>query len=263
MTTLIKLGGSLITDKQRARTYRQDITRTIAAQIKTIWEDEPGSPLIIGHGSGSYGHFEARTHRTMAGVSSPEEWFGFTKVAEAALALSHLILRELIQQGLPVIRFQPSSFIRAAAGQIVEFQTSLITQALHSGVIPLIHGDVAFDSQLGGAILSTERIFVGLANSLPVRRIILLGEVDGVLDADGRVIKTITPASLDSVRAVMGRSSGVDVTGGMLQKVEEMVALVTDNPKLEIVIANGQRPNVLTDLVSGDQATGTRIVRQT
>ena len=92
-----------------------------------------------------------------------------------------------------------------------------------------------------------------------MKRIILLGEVDGVLDADGSVIPLISPASFASVRSVMGGSAGTDVTGGMLQKVEEMVALVAEVPKLEVIIANGLRPNVLTNLVNQDQLTGTRI----
>lgn len=259
MITLIKLGGSLITDKHRARAFRQDATRTIASQINAVWKAEPGLRLVIGHGSGSFGHFEAKIHQTAAGVNSAEKWRGFTKVAEAALALSHLVLLELLEQGLPVMRFQPSSFIKSADGQIVDMQTSLIAQALDSGVVPLVHGDVALDSQIGGTIISTERIFAHLATSFQVKRIILLGEVDGVLDADGRVISAVTPSSFDSIRSHMGGSAGIDVTGGMLQKVEEMVALVVEVPSLEVIIANGRRPNVLTDLMSQDQRTGTRI----
>ena len=261
MTTLIKLGGSLITDKHKARTYRQDATRIIARQIKTVWETEPGLPLVIGHGSGSFGHFVARSHDTIAGATSAEQWLGFAKVAEAALALSHLLLEELIQQGLPVMRFQPSSLIKSASGNIVEMQTSLISQALERGLIPLVHGDVALDSQIGGTIISTERIFVHLAKSLPVSRIILLGEVDGVLDVDGSVISSITAASFPSLKPVMGRASGVDVTGGMLQKVEEMLNLVAAHPGLEVVIANGRQPNALTNLICLNQPTGTRIAR--
>ncbi|MCY4070012.1 MAG: isopentenyl phosphate kinase [Chloroflexi bacterium] len=259
MTTLIKLGGSLITDKHKARAFRQDATRMIASQINAVWKAEPGLRLVIGHGSGSFGHYVAKIHQTATGVNSAVQWLGFTKVAEAALALSHLVLLELLEHGLPAMRFQPSSFIKSAGGQIVEMQTSMIAQALESGIVPVVHGDVALDSQLGGTIISTERIFAHLAKSLPVKRIILLGEVDGVLDAEGRVIPSVTPSSFDSIRSVMGRSSGIDVTGGMLQKVEEMVALVDEIPSLEVVIANGRRPNVLTDLMSQDQRTGTRI----
>lgn len=259
MTTLIKLGGSLITDKRKARAFRADVTRTIAGQIRAVWKSDPGLRLVIGHGSGSYGHFVAKNHQTVAGVGSPKQWLGFSKVAEAALALSHLVLCELLEQGLPALRFQPSSIIKSADGQIVAMPTDLIAHALESGLIPLVHGDVALDSQMGGTIISTERLFAHLAKSLPVTRIILLGEVDGVLDARGRVIPSVTPATFNSIRSVMGGSSGIDVTGGMLQKVAEMLSLVAKVPSLEVIIANGRRPNVLIDLMAQDERIGTRI----
>ena len=259
MTTFIKLGGSLITDKRKARTFRQEATRTIASQIKAVWQAEPGLRLVIGHGSGSFGHFAAKNYQSAAGVHSAEQWLAFSKVAEAAVALSQLVLLELLQQGLPALRFQPSSFTESADGQIVEMPSRLIAQALEAGVIPLVHGDVALDSQMGGAIISTERIFAHLAKSLPVKRIILLGEVDGVLDDTGRVIPSITASSFDSIKSALGPSSGIDVTGGMLQKVEEMLTMLDAVPNLEVIIVNGRQPEVLTDLICHGRRSGTRI----
>ncbi len=259
MTILIKLGGSLVTDKNQARTFRKDATARIVRQIKQLFATQNNSQLIIGHGSGSFGHFEAQRHRTIAGVSSGEDWLGFTKVGEAALALSQLVLREFVEAGLPVVRFQPSTLITAANGQIAAMEISLIIRALKEGLIPLVHGDIAFDTCLGGTIASTESIFVHLAKSLPTSKIILLGEVDGVLASDGHLIKDVTPRSLHRIRSSLSGSSGVDVTGGMLQKVEEMVSLVVRYPQLQVVIANGHRANVLVDLLQNGQHIGTRI----
>ena len=159
MTTLIKLGGSLITDKRNARAFRQGATRIIASQISTAWNAKPDLRLIIGHGSGSFGHFAAKAHHTASGVNSAEQWLGFAEVAEAALALSHLVLRELLEQGLPAMRFQPSSFVSSSGGQIVAMQTRLIAQALDSHIVPMVHGDVALDSRIGGTIISNGTYF--------------------------------------------------------------------------------------------------------
>ena len=98
---------------------------------------------------------------------------------------------------------------------------SLIVRALKEGLIPLIHGDIAFDTRLGGTIVSTESVLCILAKSLPTSKIILLGEVDGVLTSDGHLIEDVTPRSLHQIRSSLSGSSGVDVTGGMLQKVQE------------------------------------------
>ena len=111
MTTLIKLGGSLITDKSRARTFRRNSTAEIVRQIARVQSLKPDFSLVIGHGSGSFGHFEAQRHQTIDGVCTEADWLGFAKVAEAAAALSQLVLREFLAQNLPVMRIQPSSLI--------------------------------------------------------------------------------------------------------------------------------------------------------
>lgn len=261
MTILIKLGGSLITDKSRARTFRRGTTADIVRQISHILRLKPDANLVIGHGSGSFGHFEAQRNHTIDGVASEEDWFGFAKVGEAAVALSQLVLNEFLSQGLAVMRIQPSSLIVTEHGRIARMDTTLVERALESGVIPLLHGDIALDTRLGGTIVSTEAIFAHLTDTLPVSTIILLGEVDGVLDEDGKVVATITPSNVDQLRSALGDADGVDVTGGMLRKVEDMVNLVKIHPELRVVIANGNRDNVLVDLLVKAQLVGTVIQR--
>ena len=68
MLTFLKLGGSLITDKRTAQAFRADIASRVAFEIAQALEIAP-QPLIIGHGSGSFGHFPAHAHGTIRGVS--------------------------------------------------------------------------------------------------------------------------------------------------------------------------------------------------
>lgn len=259
MTILIKLGGSLITDKARARTFRRSSAAKIVRQISHVLSLQPDASFVIGHGSGSFGHFEAQRHQTIDGVSSEDDWFGFAKVGEAAVALSQLVLNEFLAQGLAIMRIQPSSLIVAEHGRIMRMDTTLVERALESGVIPLLHGDIALDTRIGGTIVSTEAIFAHLTDRLPVSTIILLGEVDGVLDEDDKLVATITPSNADQLRSALGDADGVDVTGGMLRKVEDMVNLVKVHPALKVVIANGNRDNVLEDLLVKAQPVGTVI----
>ena len=111
----------------------------------------------------------------------------------------------------------------------------------------------------GGTIVSTEKIFARLANDLPIRRIILLGEVDGVLDSNGDLVSTITPSNYELIASALHGASGVDVTGGMLRKVEDMLNLVVEHPELRVNIANGFQPNVLADLLIHNRDIGTVI----
>lgn len=260
MITLVKLGGSLITDKNISRYFRQDTMASIAHEIKDLMNNlSPDNRLIIGHGSGSFGHIEAKKYDTIQGVSSSEEWLGFSKVAYVASELSYLVATEFINAGLPIMRFQPSATVISESGVIQSMDTQIIVTAIKRGLIPLLHGDVAFDKTLGGTIVSTEAIFTYLVKVLDVRRIILLGEVDGVLDAGNHVIANITPQSFEKFKSILRGSDGVDVTGGMYQKVNEMLQLVQQKPDLEIIIANGRNLNVLTDLLCTDIAHGTKI----
>lgn len=259
MTLLLKLGGSLITDKTKARSFRPEAVRQIARQVVQLREREPETRLVIGHGSGSFGHFEARKYNTIAGLRTAEDRLGFVKVGRVAAELSQLAQREFLAAGLPAMRFQPSSSLIASDRRIAAFDWRALLLALDQNLIPLIHGDIALDENIGGTIISTEAIFAHLVKPLAAEKIILLGEVDGVLDQRGQVIPRITPASFVEVRSALAGSHGVDVTGGMLQKVAAMVALVRERPSLEVVIASGGRAGVLLDLLIHRQRIGTRI----
>ena len=55
---LIKIGGSLITDKTKPYTTRPEVIKRIAKEIKEAVSEKDVN-LIIGHGAGSFGHQSA------------------------------------------------------------------------------------------------------------------------------------------------------------------------------------------------------------
>lgn len=259
MLTFVKLGGSLITDKRVENSFRAEAAARVAREIQSAYAADDSLQLLLGHGSGSFGHVAAKQHDTMHGVRTAEQWRGFAQVATVAAELNYLMAKVLHEAGVPVMRFQPSASARSADGKIVEMAVEPIRQALQQRLVPLVYGDVAFDSTLGGTIISTETIFFYLARVLPVSRILLLGEVEGVYDANGKVIATITPVTLPDVERALGGSAGTDVTGGMETKVRDMVALVQQQPNITIRIMNGQTPALLRDTLLNRAAPGTLI----
>ena len=78
----LKLGGSLITDKHLADTPRLEVLARLAGEIARALNAQPQFSLLVGHGSGSFGHSAALRHNTRAGAHTPEQWRGFA----AALA---------------------------------------------------------------------------------------------------------------------------------------------------------------------------------
>lgn len=263
----LKLGGSLITDKTRAQALRVDVLARLAGEIAEARESNPRLRLLLGHGSGSFGHVTAKQHGTRAGVRTAEQWRGFAETAKVAAELNRLVVEALWKAGVPALRLQPSASARCRDGELLSLADRPICEAIEHGLLPVVHGDVAFDEVRGGTIISTEEIFAHLAPRLRPARIILAGEVEGVLTADpasgvaGDVIPLITRANLADVEAALGGSRGVDVTGGMATKVREMVALAERVEGLrEIHILSGLQPGLVRDaLLREDVAEGTRI----
>lgn len=258
--TLVKLGGSLITDKHRESTVRAGTLRLLAEELHAVLTVQPQLRLLLGHGSGSFGHWEAQRHNTRAGVQTPEGWRGFALVSAAASRLNRIVVDTFARAGVPVLSLQPSASALAEDGRIIGLALHPIQRALEAGIIPLIFGDVAFDTVRGGTILSTEDLFFYLAPLLRPRRILLLGNSQGVLDDQRQVIPRITPATYPQVEKFLRGSGYVDVTGGMADKVARMVALVSAVPDLEVRILSGRDPaNLRRALLDPEAPLGTCI----
>ena len=258
----VKLGGSLITDKGRPYTARHKVIARLASEMRQALDAAPDLRLLIGHGSGSYGHWAAKPHGTRQGVRTPAQWYGYAEVAAAAAHLNRIVTDALSEAGVPVLGVQPSASARCHDGTLAYLDTHPIHAALAHGLAPLIYGDVALDDARGGTIISTEDIFTFLVEELPPAHVLLLGEVDGVLGSDGAVIPTITPDSFRDLRHVLNGSAGVDVTGGMADKVARMVELVQRYPKMQVHIFSGNEPGLLTKfLLNPTVHAGTLIAR--
>ena len=259
MTTLIKLGGSLVTDKRQAKSFRRETVQDIARQLREVRALQPERLIVLGHGSGSFGHFEARKYDTIHGVRNTRERLGFARVGAVASELGQLILSELLAAGLPALRFPPSALQIARNSRLVKLNTRTLILALKTGYLPLVHGDVALDELLGGTIISTEALFARLVEPLQASVIVLLGNVDGVLDQNDQVITRISADDFARYESVLGSSDGVDVTGGMQQKVREMLDLTQLYPNLKVIIANGNDSGILHRLLVGGAEIGTLI----
>ncbi len=257
----LKLGGSLITDKHRPATVRADVLARLAGEIVAARAARPDLRLIIGHGSGSFGHVEAQKYGTRAGVASPEAWRGFAAVSAAAARLNQIVTDALLEAGVPVLSLQPSASARCRDGVLIHLETGPIEAALAHGLVPLIYGDVAFDEVRGGTIASTEELFAYLLPRLGGECVLLVGEADGVYATfGGDVIPEITPANYAAIQAALRASEAIDVTGGMASKVAQMLALAQAQPGLTVRIFSGRYPGLLTQvLLNPDLPVGTRI----
>jgi isopentenyl phosphate kinase len=257
----LKLGGSLITDKDTPHSARYAVITRIAQEIALGLRANPGMNLLVGHGSGSFGHFAARQYATRDGVSTPDQWHGFAAVWREAKALNAIVLEALADAGLPVVGFSPCSQVLTDSHEITVWDTTQIQIALQNGLLPVVYGDVIFDTALGGTILSTEEQFEYLAGQLDPKRILLAGIESGIWqDFPHReeIFQHISPTNFPEVEKHLARSTSPDVTGGMKSKVESMLNLVLNGACEEVCIFSGLAEDSISSALSGDCA-GTKI----
>jgi isopentenyl phosphate kinase len=255
MLVFLKLGGSLITDKTNPYTPRLRMLDKLANQIAEAIGDVPDLQLVLGHGSGSFGHEAASEFNTRSGVSGPEAWQGFAEVWYQASALNRLVVNALRRVKLPAVTLAPFPAIMVSDGKIVAWDLAPLKASMANGLLPILHGDVVFDKIRGGTILSTEDLFSYLANHIRPKRILLAGLEEGVWNdfpARKLLLREMTPKSFEKQAPGLGSSAGADVTGGMKTKVSEMLTLVEQIPDLEVLIFSGEEPNNVLRALKGE-----------
>nr|MBC7243992.1 isopentenyl phosphate kinase family protein [Chloroflexota bacterium] len=244
----VKLGGSLITDKNVEATPRPEVIQRLAREVCHALDRRPDMRLLLGHGSGSFGHFVAQRYQVQVGCT---DWRGYAETGAAATRLNRLVTDIFWAAGVPVVSIQPSASAHCRGGKLIELSIYPLQKVLEQRLVPLVYGDVAIDELWGTAIISTEIIFVYLAHLLHPQRIILAGEVKGVYSADPRLdtkahlIPVIHAGQVNEEKSVLGGSHGVDVTGGMQTKVQLMVELVRNLPELRVYLLSGLEPGLL------------------
>lgn len=259
---LIKLGGSLITDKSRPFTPRQDVIKRLAGEIHAA-RQERKLQLVVGHGGGSFPHKPAKDYKTADGMVRKDSCRGIALVQDAASRLNRIIVSALVEAGEGAVSIQPSAGLIAENGRIKRWYLEPVRQMLKHGLLPVPYGDVALDIKKGCCIISTEEILNYLARGLGAKKIILAGITDGVFDKDpnkypdAKLIPEINSANYGRIRKYLGGSAGIDVTGGMLHRVERMLEVAKIGVESRII--NGETEGRLKRALLGKKGLETVI----
>lgn len=249
--TLIKLGGSIITDKSKPYTFRPEIVRRLAKEIK-----KANMPVILFHGSGSFGHTSAVKYGGKKGYKS--RW-GIAKVSRDAMEINRLVMDILIEEKLPAVSLRPMSMMLSNEGKIVKEVFDIVPELLSQGIIPVMYGDVIWDKKWKSTIYSGETTLSALANYLTkmdigIKKIIQVGITDGVHGEQEKTIAEITSKNYKSLKKHLFDSKSADVTGGMQHKIES--ALVMNKKGIQTVIINGLKAGnlykVITNKIIGE-----------
>jgi isopentenyl phosphate kinase len=243
---MLKLGGSVLTDKSQDCVIDNDRLATIASAVA----GRGAGGLFLIHGAGSCGHPEAKRYRLDegAGAGSAE---GVVITHRAVSRLNDAVVTALRQHGVGAVGVHPLHAAFAEKGRLVAFECRHLKKMPALGLVPVIHGDVVMDRARGACIVSGDQLVRYLAPRLAVRRVGLATDVPGVLDG-GAVVPVITPASAHALR--IGSSSHTDVTGGMRGKITELLDLARAGIEAEIFHVSR-----IPDFLAGRECGGTKV----
>lgn len=245
---LIKVGGSVLTEKGRKGTADCRVIEMIARDIAAC----PDTSLCLVHGAGSFGHPEAHEYGLAHGADRANRQ-GIALTHIAVSRLNQMMVEALRNAGADAVGIHPLAGSFARAGRLVSLEIRPLQHLMDMGIIPVLHGDVVMDEAQGACIVSGDQIIRYLGEHLPFTRIGLATDVPGVLSREGSVINEIT-RGFDYDIAAMG-SRHTDVTGGMEGKLKELSDLAALGIQSEVFHVSH-----LLDFLHGRPHGGTRIV---
>ncbi|WP_336037878.1 isopentenyl phosphate kinase [Halobacterium yunchengense] len=218
MTVVVKLGGSVVTEKDSFETVDEDALAALAAALG----DAAVEDLVVVHGAGSFGHPHAADHG-MSSTTGSRDAGAVRAVADTMERLNRAVVGALADAGVPAVPVHPYSASHRTAEGDLRFPTGHVDAMLGEGFVPVLHGDPITHVGEGASILSGDEVVTHVAAELDADRVGLCSTVPGVLDESGSVVGEIT--DYGDVAAALGDSDATDVTGGMAAKVRSLLDL--------------------------------------
>ncbi len=266
---ILKIGGSILTKKDSVEPEvdydnLNRIAREIGESLKpeNITEDLHDGLILI-HGAGSFGHPPAEKYKINDPITDedyPYKKLGFAEIQNQVKKLNSIICDVLIEHNVPVVSIPPSAFVTTNDKRVYNFNLKLIKKYLNEGYVPVLYGDIVLDEKLKMAIISGDQVLQYISKFLNSDSIVLGTDVDGVYTKnpkkhdDAELINVLN--SLEQIK-FLESTDNIDVTGGMVGKVKELLSLTDFG--IESVIINANTPGIISDVLQSKDFKGTII----
>jgi len=240
---LIKLGGSIITHKQKPLTARVSAIKRIALHLRKIRE-----PFVVVHGGGSFGHYWSVKYG-MHTIPDRYSSKGVAVVKNSMVQLNRFVLDSFLDSNLRPYCLPPSDFMfgnKPLLKKVME-----IPRIAKTGLIPVSYGDVMWFGKGRFYILSGDKIIGILAKILKPRLAIFVTNVDGVYTD----MKTRTLIHEIKREKPITSDVKMDVTGGMTRKMKEATNI--SKKGTNVFFVNGNKPERIVNAINGKGFEGT------
>ena len=254
---ILKIGGSVITDKDGELAARTEVINRLAEEIQKTHVQS----LVIVHGGGSFGHPTAQKYGIKEGLRNETQKVGFAETHHVMTVLNGLVMDSLVWHNIPAISVAPSCCVVTENGRIKTFEDAVFKLYLKMGFVPVLYGDATLDRKLGFTVLSGDQLVSHLARILGAKKVIIGVDTDGLYDADPKVEKNVklythlNLSELEKIKTKLGGSTAPDVTGGMLGKVSELIPAVAEG--IQVTMVNAAKPNRVYKALIGEVVEGT------
>ena len=255
---IVKLGGSAVTEKSKTSTPRLEIIHNAIDEVASY-----SGQLVLLHGGGSFAHPFVSKAAVRNGFKRKSQLASVSEIELNLDQLTRIIGVGLLLHDRPFVPLAPMSFLTIRRGVVSRSFLDPIVAALRLGLIPLIHGDIAFDEVRGCGIVSADRIASLLGEEIGVSRVLFGCDVDGLYEENpktsskGELIVEVNRNNYSQVLKALKPNSD-DVTGGMRGKALEALRLAKQG--CECYIFNLTKSGNLRSLLDGCSSIGTRFV---
>jgi len=206
---LIKLGGSIITNKDKPLSARKSTIDKITKSLRKLDE-----PFVVVHGGGSFGHYWSvryDMHTRPARYSQ----HGISVIKNSMISLNKIVLDSFLKNRLNPYCLPPTDFMNGNRPIIKKVKE--IEKIAKSNLVPITFGDALWYGKKKSYILSGDRIITILAKMIRPRLSIFVLNVDGVF-YDLKTKKLIYEMKGQRLQV---SEIPMDVTGGMKRKLKE------------------------------------------
>lgn len=269
---ILKIGGSILTKKDSTEPeVDYDNLNRIASEIEDSLKIENitsdlNDGLILIHGAGSFGHPPADKYKINEPIQDgqyPYKRLGFAEIQNQVKKLNSTICDVLIEHNIPVVALPPSAFITTDNKRVFNINLKLIKKYLDEGYIPVLYGDIVLDESLKMAIISGDQVLQYISKILNSDSIILGTDVDGVYNKnpkkhnDAKLIDVLS--NIEQIE-FLESTNNIDVTGGMVGKVKELLSLTDFG--IESCIVNANTPGIIANALQSKEFKGTIIKKE-
>jgi isopentenyl phosphate kinase len=254
---LIKLGGSVITDKKAYKQFNKDAVSRLCREIR-----DSGKDVMIVHGAGSFGHVLAKEFELQNGYLRKEQIGAAAKVSRDVRELNNMVISELIDAGIPSVSIPAGACFIMDDNELLIGDGEVLNGYVRLGIVPVMFGDVVLDRKKGFGICSGDAIMRCLADMFRPDAVIFVSDVDGLYDRDPKISKNaklIKDVNSDILADIPAETTVADVTGGVHAKMRAMLNLCSDGR--DCILVNGTAEGRLNSLLTGKEVVCTRARR--